>query len=149
MQLVYQVCYTRYKVLFYLSQIRPSLNHYRVPKYFDQDFLKFLFCFLHFQLWKMCSCGSRKLILSKDYQKSKAESFLLLKITYAKLCSQETIKCGIYDWTFFCSDIPGKNFWGQKKEIQKNCKGLENFDIYFRVRFYCNFQMIYGKTTGY
>ena len=43
MQLVYQVCYTRCEVLFYLSQIRPSLNHYRVPKYFDQDCLKISF----------------------------------------------------------------------------------------------------------
>ena len=105
MQLVYQVCYTRCEVLFYLSQIRPSLNHYRVPKYFDQDCLKISFLLptlpIVIQIYEKCAyVAQRKVILSKDYQKIKAESFLksrLLKITYAKLCSQETIKCGIYD----------------------------------------------------
>ena len=36
-QLVYQVCYTRYHVSFYLWLIRPVLKHCKVPKYYDQD----------------------------------------------------------------------------------------------------------------
>ena len=36
-QLVYQVCYTRYHVSFYLWLIGSSLKHCKVPKYYDQD----------------------------------------------------------------------------------------------------------------
>ena len=36
-QLVYQVCYTRYKVSFYLWWIEPVLKYCNVPKYYDQD----------------------------------------------------------------------------------------------------------------
>ena len=36
-QLVYQVCYTRYQVLFYLWWIRSLLKYCKVPKYYDQD----------------------------------------------------------------------------------------------------------------
>ena len=36
-QLVYQVCYTRYKVSFYLWWIGPVLKYCNVPKYYDQD----------------------------------------------------------------------------------------------------------------
>ena len=36
-QLVYQVCYTRYQVSFYLSWIGSLLKYCKVPKYYDQD----------------------------------------------------------------------------------------------------------------
>ena len=35
--LIYQVCYTRYHVLFYLWWIEHVLKHGKVPKYYDQD----------------------------------------------------------------------------------------------------------------
>ena len=37
MQLVYQVCYTRYHSLCHLWQIKPTLNHRKLPKYYDQN----------------------------------------------------------------------------------------------------------------
>ena len=36
-QFVYQVCYTRYHILFYLWLIGSVLKHSKVPKYYDQD----------------------------------------------------------------------------------------------------------------
>ena len=36
-QLIYQVCYTRYHVSFYLWWIGFVLKHCEVPKYYDQD----------------------------------------------------------------------------------------------------------------
>ena len=36
-QLVYQVCYTRYQVSFYLWWIRPVLKYCKVSKYYNQD----------------------------------------------------------------------------------------------------------------
>ena len=36
-QLVYQVCYTRYHVSFYLWLIGSSLKHCKVPKYYDHN----------------------------------------------------------------------------------------------------------------
>ena len=36
-QLVYQVCYTRYHVSFYLWWIGSVLKYCKVPKYYDQD----------------------------------------------------------------------------------------------------------------
>ena len=36
-QLVYQVCYTRFHVSFYLWLIGSVLKHCKVPKYYDQD----------------------------------------------------------------------------------------------------------------
>ena len=36
-QLVYQVCYTKYHVSFYLWLIGSALKHCKVPKYYDQD----------------------------------------------------------------------------------------------------------------
>ena len=36
-QLVYQVCYTKYHVLFYLWLIMSLLKHCKVPKYYDRD----------------------------------------------------------------------------------------------------------------
>ena len=36
-QLVYQVCYTRYHVSFYLWLIGSVLKHCKVPKYYDHD----------------------------------------------------------------------------------------------------------------
>ena len=33
---MYQVCYTRYCVLFYFSLIRSALKHCTVPKYYEQ-----------------------------------------------------------------------------------------------------------------
>ena len=36
-QPVYQVCYTRYHVSFYLWLIESVLKHSKVPKYYDQD----------------------------------------------------------------------------------------------------------------
>ena len=36
-QLIYQVCYTRYHVLFYLWLIGSALKHCKVPKYYDPD----------------------------------------------------------------------------------------------------------------
>ena len=36
-QPVYQVCYTRYHVSFYLWLIESVLKHCKVPKYYDQD----------------------------------------------------------------------------------------------------------------
>ena len=38
-QLVYQVCYTRYHVQFYLWLIRSVLKRCKVPKYYEQDWL--------------------------------------------------------------------------------------------------------------
>ena len=34
---MYQVCYARYQVSFYLWWFRPKLNYQKVPKYYDQD----------------------------------------------------------------------------------------------------------------
>ena len=42
-QLVYQVCYTRNHVPFYLWLIGSVLKHCKVQKYYDQDCLKILF----------------------------------------------------------------------------------------------------------
>ena len=42
-QLVYQVCYARYQVSFYLWWFRPKRNYKKVPKYYDEDFLKIFF----------------------------------------------------------------------------------------------------------
>ena len=42
-QLVYQVCYTRYHVWFYLWLIGYVLKHCKVPKYYDQGCLKNFF----------------------------------------------------------------------------------------------------------
>ena len=39
-QLAYQVCYTRYRVSFYLWQLGSALKYCKVPKYYDQDCLK-------------------------------------------------------------------------------------------------------------
>ena len=36
-QLVYQVSYTKYHVLFYLWLIMSLLKHCKVPKYYDRD----------------------------------------------------------------------------------------------------------------
>ena len=36
-QLVYQVCYTRYRVSFYFRFIGSAQKHCKVPKYYDQD----------------------------------------------------------------------------------------------------------------
>ena len=36
-QLVYQVCYTRYHIWFYLWLIGSVLKHCKVPKYYEQD----------------------------------------------------------------------------------------------------------------
>ena len=44
-QLVYQVCYARYRVSFYLWRLVPVLKHFKVLKYCEQDFLDYL----HFQ----------------------------------------------------------------------------------------------------
>ena len=41
MQLVYQFCYNKYKVLFCLCLIKPALKHRKVLIYFNQDYLKF------------------------------------------------------------------------------------------------------------
>ena len=35
-QLVYDVCYNRYQVLFYLRRIGPALKHIKVSKIYDQ-----------------------------------------------------------------------------------------------------------------
>ena len=43
MQLVCQVCYTRYHVPFDLWLIGSVLKHCKVPKYYDQDCLKIFF----------------------------------------------------------------------------------------------------------
>ena len=40
-QLIYQVCCTRYQVLFYLRGLVPVLKHFKIPKY-DQDIKAFL-----------------------------------------------------------------------------------------------------------
>ena len=40
---MYQVCYTKYHVSFYLWLIGSVLKHRKVPKYYEQDCLKFLF----------------------------------------------------------------------------------------------------------
>ena len=40
---MYQVCYTRYHVSFYLWLIGSVLKHCKVPKYYDQDCLKLFF----------------------------------------------------------------------------------------------------------
>ena len=40
---MYQVCYTRYHVSFYLWLIRSVLKHCKDPKYYDQDCLKIFF----------------------------------------------------------------------------------------------------------
>ena len=40
---MYQVCYTRYHVFFYLWLIGSVLKHCKVPKYYDQDCLKIFF----------------------------------------------------------------------------------------------------------
>ena len=48
---MYQVCYARYQVSFYLWWFRPELNYSKVPKYYDQDCLKIFFYSLHFQ-WR-------------------------------------------------------------------------------------------------
>ena len=47
-QLLYQLYYTRYQVSFYLYQMGPLLKHSKVPKYYDQDYLKifFLLCII-------------------------------------------------------------------------------------------------------
>ena len=37
MQLIYQVCYTRYQVSFYLWWIGSVLKYCKLPKYYDQD----------------------------------------------------------------------------------------------------------------
>ena len=42
-QLVYQVCYTMYKVLFYLWCFGPVLKYCKVSKFYDQDCLKIVF----------------------------------------------------------------------------------------------------------
>ena len=42
-ELVYQVCYTRYQVSFYLWWIGSVLKYCKVPKYYDQDCLKIFF----------------------------------------------------------------------------------------------------------
>ena len=39
-QLIYQVCYIRYQVSFYLSLIGSVLKNCKVPKYYDHDFSK-------------------------------------------------------------------------------------------------------------
>ena len=45
-QLVYQVCYTRYHISFYLWLIGSILKNCKVPKYYDQDCLCFVYtCF--------------------------------------------------------------------------------------------------------
>ena len=40
---MYQVCYTRYQVLFYLWRTKSVLKYCKVSKYNDQDCLKILF----------------------------------------------------------------------------------------------------------
>ena len=40
---MYQVCYARYHVSFYLWLIGSVLKHCKVPKYYEQDCLKFFF----------------------------------------------------------------------------------------------------------
>ena len=40
---MYQICYTRYHVSFYLWVIGSVLKHCKVPKYYEQDCLKFFF----------------------------------------------------------------------------------------------------------
>ena len=44
---MYQVCYTIYHVSFYLWLIGSFLKHCKVPKYYEQDCLKFFFFFLN------------------------------------------------------------------------------------------------------
>ena len=39
-QLVYQVCYSRYQVSFYLLRVKPLLKHCKAPKYYDQHYAK-------------------------------------------------------------------------------------------------------------
>ena len=81
MQLVYQVCYTRYHVLFYLLLIRSVLKHCKVPKYYNQDCLKIFFLLSELPMMiqisgKKCSFGSKKLVLAKKIPISNGESFL-------------------------------------------------------------------------
>ena len=42
-QLVCQVCYTKCQVSFYLWLARPAPKHCKVPKHYDQDYLKIFF----------------------------------------------------------------------------------------------------------
>lgn len=45
---MYQVCYSRYQILFYLCRIGPALNRCKVLKYDDQDCRPYIKCTLKF-----------------------------------------------------------------------------------------------------
>ena len=62
-----------YKVSFCLWLIRSVLKHCKVPKYYDQDCLKIFFLPSTLPMMiqistKKCSFGSKKLVLSENYQ---------------------------------------------------------------------------------
>ena len=79
-RLVNQVCYTRCQVSFYLWWIGSVLKYFKVPKYYDQDYLKIFF--LLSTLPMMIQISGKSAHLAQKcyfYQKlpiSKVESFL-------------------------------------------------------------------------
>ena len=72
-QLVYQVCYTRYKVSFYWWWIGPVLKYCKVPKYYHQDCSsRPILVFKKLKMrWKQVvfslSCNKNKLYKTSDY----------------------------------------------------------------------------------
>ena len=80
-QLVYQVCYARYHVSFYLRLIGSVLKHCKVLKYYDQDCLKIFFLLSTFPMMieisrKKMLIWFKKVISVKKLPASKSESFL-------------------------------------------------------------------------
>ena len=69
MQLVYQFCYNKYKVLLYLWLIQPALKHSKVLKCFNKDCLKILILFS---------------TLSMIIQVSEESTFLAKKFSFIK-----------------------------------------------------------------
>ena len=69
MQLVYQFCYNKYKVLLYLWLIKPALKHCKVLKCFSKDCLKILILFS---------------TLSMIIQVSEESTFLAKKFSFIK-----------------------------------------------------------------
>ena len=71
---MYQVCYTRYHVSFYLWLIGSVLKHCKVPKYYDHD-CRFVFLYVD-------------------------SKFDVPKCKYA--CKNSSLKCWLRVFAYFC-----------------------------------------------